>query len=74
VSRNTLDKYMRAFELLAPMALTDKQLEDGIARHGGDLEATARELRISLRGLKLRLRLLRDGPPDTPAEPPPEND
>jgi DNA-binding NtrC family response regulator len=74
VSRNTLDKYMRAFELLAPMALTDKQLEEGIARHGGDLEATARELRISLRGLKLRLRLLRDSPPDTPAEPPPEND
>jgi DNA-binding NtrC family response regulator len=73
VSRNTLDKYMRAYDLLAPMALTDKQLEDGIARHGGDLEATARELRISLRGLKLRLRLLRDGPPDPPSDPPPEN-
>ncbi|MCK6575446.1 sigma 54-interacting transcriptional regulator [Myxococcota bacterium] len=68
VSRNTLDKHMRAFDLVGPMELTDERLKDSFTRHRGDREAMARELRISLRGLKLRLRLLRDPPLEPPRE------
>jgi DNA-binding NtrC family response regulator len=60
VSPTTLDRWRRKLGIVRPRDLQRDQIEQALAAAGGDLEAAARALRISLRGLQLRWRELQD--------------
>lgn len=55
ISRNHLDKRMQALGLVSPLEVGAEALAAARTATGGDLDAMARHLGISLRGLKLRL-------------------
>jgi len=56
VSRTTLDKWMRELAVRRPADIGDDELQAALVAHGEDLARAAATLRISVRGLKLRLR------------------
>ena len=58
VSRTTLDKWMRDLGIRRPSDIALEEIEAVRKSRRGDLVATATALRISVRGLKLRLREL----------------
>jgi two-component system nitrogen regulation response regulator GlnG len=58
VSRTTLDKWMREYGIRRPSDIGVEEIEAAREAHGRDLRRVAAALKISLRGLKLRLREL----------------
>jgi two-component system C4-dicarboxylate transport response regulator DctD len=59
VSRTSLDKWMRELGIRRPSDIGLAEIEAARARFQGDMPSTAAALRISVRGLKLRLHELR---------------
>ncbi len=59
VSRTTLDKWMRELGIRRPTDVGIDEIRAALGTHGDDLVRAAAALRISARGLKLRLRELR---------------
>ena len=55
VSRTTLDKWMRELGVRRPGDLDGEEIAIALASNRGDLAATARGLRVSKRGLRLRM-------------------
>jgi DNA-binding NtrC family response regulator len=55
VSRTTLDKWMRDAGVRRPSELDREEITIALARSRGDVTATARALRVSKRGLRLRM-------------------
>lgn len=58
ISRTTLDKWMREAGVRRPSDVDREEIVAVLARRGGDVVGAARELRVSSRGLRLRLREL----------------
>lgn len=58
VTHSTVDRLMQEFGLRRPADLSRPDVEAALTRHGTDLDAVARELRISRRGLALRMHAL----------------
>ncbi|MEE2788461.1 MAG: sigma 54-interacting transcriptional regulator [Myxococcota bacterium] len=69
ISRTSLDKRMQAIGLPRPNDLGSQQIHDAIETVGHDAGQLARHLRVSLRGLKLRLTQLNIQLPQ-PTQPP----
>jgi len=59
VSRTTPDKWMREHGIRRPSDVSAPEIEQAQRHHGGDPARVAAALRISVRGLKQRLRELR---------------
>ncbi|MCS6901320.1 MAG: sigma-54 dependent transcriptional regulator [Myxococcales bacterium] len=55
ISRTTLDKWLRELGIRRPKDIPREEIEAALQRIGGDMEQMARELKISVRGLKLRM-------------------
>ncbi len=55
VSRTTLDKWMRELGVRRPKDVPDAEIIDAYRASSGHLESAARALRVSARGLRLRL-------------------
>jgi two-component system nitrogen regulation response regulator GlnG len=55
VSHSTLDRWQRELGIARPKDLSRADLERALERAGGDDAAAAKALRVSLRGLRLRL-------------------
>jgi DNA-binding NtrC family response regulator len=55
ISRTTLDKWLRDLGIRRPKDVTREAIEQALAEGQGDLERVAKTLKVSLRGLKLRM-------------------
>jgi DNA-binding NtrC family response regulator len=55
ISRTTLDKWLRELGISRPKDIPREAIEAAQQQTGGDIEQMARELKISVRGLKLRM-------------------
>ena len=58
ISRNTLEEWMCHHGIRRPSDLEPTAIDAALEAHGQDVEAAARALRVSRRGLKLRLKEL----------------
>jgi transcriptional regulator with PAS, ATPase and Fis domain len=58
VSHTTLDRWMQELGLRRPRDIPMEELQAAVQEAGGDLAATAKKLRVSRRGLQLRLTAL----------------
>jgi DNA-binding NtrC family response regulator len=63
ISRTTLDKWLRELGISRPKDIPREAIEAALQQSGGDIELMARELKISVRGLKLRMTELGMGEP-----------
>ena len=55
ISRTTLDKWLRELGIRRPKDIPREAIESAWADAAGDIEQAARTLKISVRGLKLRM-------------------
>jgi DNA-binding NtrC family response regulator len=62
ISRTTLDKWLRELGISRPKDIPRDAIEAALQETGGDIEQMARILKVSVRGLKLRMTELGLGP------------